>query len=383
MSSIIVNLRPMLIFLMSATAVSFWGIRLSDLAFLLFGFSLILSRVDFDLLIDKISFSLIILIQVIFVSTFYTFSSGSEVMSSNAVGVPLSIFVSLIFLLVINPDDLMKIIKGYPACILVTTLLIGVTKWLGYNIPWIVYEDEMDRFSGLSQNPNQLALYLLPAPFFSLMAYLKNEKNKLLVGIEIFAAIAINMFVLGKTLFVGWIISFGFLFLIGFVYFGKIKLYNLNFIIKLIFVPFFLVLIMPIAILLYKGQTAGSVEGQGEDRLILWSNGLNAWLDSFLLGHGPGHYSGIESSYQGMEAHNFWIDWLSAYGFIGYAALTFYLLLNFIKVIRLQVWIVISMYLSLLVQSTFHFYGRQPFFWLILVIGYMVAFEFSSESDRE
>lgn len=370
----------MLIFLMSATAVSFNGIRMADLAFFIFGLTLIIS--DYKFIIDRLSFALSMLLATVFLSTSIALILGGEIAVSNAVAVPAGVFISLLCLICIKPVDVLEIIHGYPFFLIFLTLLVGLAKLLGVEIPWIVYDEEMDRFSGLSQNPNQLALYLLPIPFFSLISYLKNRKSKLLVCVEIIFAILINLFVLGKTLFVGWLISFAFLFLIGFVCVGKLRINISKTILKLSFLCLAALASLPMMFALYKGDTAGSVEGQGDDRLALWRNGFHAWFDSFLFGHGPGHYSGVEGAYQNMEAHNFWIDWLSAYGFIGGCALLLYLLLNLMKIMHTRTWIIASLYISLFIQTTFHFYGRQPFFWMLLVFGYLSASELASKKSK-
>lgn len=376
----ILKSRPMLIFLMSATAVSFNGIRMADLAFFIFGLTLIVSGCK--LIIDRLSFALSMLLATVFLSTSIALILGGEIVVSNAVAVPAGVFISLLCLIFIKPVDVLEIIHGYPFFLIFFTLLVGLAKLLGVDIPWIVYDEEMDRFSGLSQNPNQLALYLLPIPFFSLVSYLKNRKSKWQISVEIIAAILINLFVLGKTLFVGWLISFAFLFLIGFVYVGNLRVNLLNIILKLSFLCLAVFALLPMIFALYRGDTAGSVEGQGDDRLALWRNGLHAWFDSFLFGHGPGHYSGVEAVYQNMEAHNFWIDWLSAYGFIGGCALFLYLLLNLMKIMSTRSWIIASLYISLFIQTTFHFYGRQPFFWMLLVIGYLSASELARKKSK-
>lgn len=376
----IIKSRPMLIFLMSATAVSFGGIRVADLAFFILGLTFFISNYKFN--INKLSFAILIILAAVFLSTCIALVLGNEIAVSNAVAVPAGILISLILLILIKPVDVLEMVHGYPFWLIFLTLLVAGAKFLGVDIPWIVYEDEMDRFSGLSQNPNQLALYLLPIPFFSLVSYLKNRKNIWLVCFEIMAAISINFFVLGKTLFVGWLTSLAFLFLIGFVYIGELRINLFNIIIKFLFLCLVALMLLPMIFALYKGDTAGSVEGQGDDRLALWKNGLDAWFDSLLFGHGPGHYSGIEMPYQNMEAHNFWIDWLSAYGFVGGCALILYLLLNLMKIFHAKNWVIVAFYISIFIQTTFHFYGRQPFFWMLLVIGYLLATESISKNSK-
>lgn len=370
------HIQALLIFLTSATAVPVFGGRLSDLAVALFTISLIFYKPREIAGVRSISIFLLIISLTLLLSTANSGAVDARKFESgiaNTIAVPFGVLLSLICVWLMDSDQVLKVISSYSQ-IVVLMCSFFILWQLFYGPPgWIVYEEEFDRFSALSQNPNQLALYLLPVPFFSVIGYTRNIKRRWVSVAEIVLAVTINLFLLGKALFIGWGISVVFLFLLGWIWFGPIRLYGVRFFGR-VMVSFALFgFVSPIILALYKGDTAGSQEDQGDTRVQLWKHGFDAWTDSVVIGHGPGHYSGLESSFQNMEAHNFLIDWLSAYGLLGGIALVSYCAWLLFFSFKRRAWIVLALYTTLLVQAMFHFYGRQPLFWILLIFGYFIA----------
>ncbi len=369
-------IQAILIFLTSATAVKIFGIRLSDLAVLFFVISLILCKSREISGVRSISIFLLLIVLTLLLSTAYSglvdarkFEGGI----ANAVAVPFGVLISLACIWFMDSNQVLRIASSYSRIVVLMCSVFLIWQ-IFYGPPdWVVYEEEFDRFSALSQNPNQLALYLLPVPFFSIISYARNLKGRWVAGVEIVLVAAINLFMLGKALFIGWGLSVVFLFLLGWVWFGAVRLYGVRFYGRVLLSLILFGLVLPVFLALYRGETAGSQADQGDIRVQLWSHGFDAWTDSVFVGHGPGHYSGLEASFQNMEAHNFLIDWLSAYGLLGGIALIFYCAWLIFYSFRRRAWIVLALYITLLVQATFHFYGRQPLFWMLLVFGYFIT----------
>ena len=109
---------------------------------------------------------------------------------------------------------------------------------------------------------------------------------------------------------------------------------------------------------------------QDVDRYMVWHNGLLAWEEHPIIGNGPGAWSGFSGPYQGMEAHNTIIDWLSMSGILGgfaYVALLFFLAKGEGISINLRIAAVISV----LLFGMFHFVLRMPTLWVaLLAIGW-------------
>lgn len=371
----LIYIQSLLLFLTSATAVSLFGVRLSDLSVVLFFLFLLPHIKSISPRIPIFIFLLLVLLPVV-VSTFCLLLFRGSLLSggfSNAVAIPLGILISLFFAWLFDLQRALRFVSAYAR--LAAFLSFGFLAWhILVGVPgWVAYEDEFDRFSALSQNPNQLALYLLPIPFFSIFAWAKGGKTYGEMVFEIILVLVVNGFVLGKALFIGWGVSFTFLFIIGFSFFGKIRLSGVSVCFRVLLCCVAFSFVFPVFNALYEGRGQGSQEGQGGVRVALWQHGLDAWYEAPFLGHGPGHYSGLDLPFQGMEAHNFLIDWLSAYGLFGGIFLIMYFLWLFLLSARRQVWIVVALYLVLFVQVMFHFYGRQPIFWIILSLGYILS----------
>lgn len=372
-----------LIFLSSATAVSVFGFRLGDLSIIMFGLSLVVYRPREVGGLLSLSAFLLVVVFTIVLSTGYSGLVDAQKLEdgmANAVAVPLAVLVSLACVWLMDSERVLHIAAKYTRVALAVCLLVFFWQLFLGTPEWFAYEEGIDRFSALSRNPNQLALYLLPVPFFSLFAYLRGLKGRWAVGGEVALVVAINFFMLGKALFIGWGVSVAFLFILGGVWFGGVRLNGLWFYGRVLLTAVSFGLVMPIMFALYRGDTAGSQADQGDIRLRLWEHAFDAWTDSVIVGHGPGHYSGLEASFQNTEAHNFLIDWLSAYGLLGGMALVAYLAWLVACSFRQRAWIVLALYLTLFVQATFHFYGRQPLFWMLLVFGHFIS---SSSINRQ
>lgn len=222
------------------------------------------------------------------------------------------------------------------------------------------------RFSGLSLNPNQLALLTLILPIISL--YLMSRKKiPIYIGIlNVVAAVWVGIKIESDALLVTWIISF---FIYSYILFiKKIKLKKSLKIILNLFGLSFLVSLLKIAsdILKDVSNSFNEVSNQSAIRYTLWENGIKAFSKSPLIGNGTKSQSGLTSPFEGHEAHNTLIDLISMLGLFG-----------FIIILLLSLWAIINSrqnlyYLILLLQvfiySNFHNVMRQPIFWFVLFI---------------
>lgn len=376
MQPLLLFIQASLIFFTSATAIQFFGMRLSDVAVFLFSISIVFSgyrKMSGDLIV---SFLLLCVLITILLSSFYAIFSyrlGVDLKTPNLVAVPFGVILSLCCIWLMNSRQILGVVSWYSGvAVFLCSFLLVWEQFFG-KFDWVVVGEEFDRFSALSQNPNQLALYLLPIPFLSIISFLSGVKRKWLAIFEIALVFFVNFFMLGKAVFIAWGVSAVFLFFIGWVWFGDVRLRWMTLFWKVAFLSMLSPLVLFVVNALYKGDTAGSQEGQGDVRVRLWMHGIEAWSDSVVFGHGPGHYSGLDSAYENMEAHNFLIDWISAYGLIGGLVLIAYFSWLILFSFKRKAWIVLALYISLLVQITFHFYGRQPLFWMLLVFGYIVS----------
>jgi O-antigen ligase len=365
------------LFLTSGTAVELLGLRLSDLAAIAVVLFLILTgsvslRDRFGLMAI-----LILLVVSVYISSAIQLNVNPENFESglrNTVAISLGLFIA--FLLQRHSSMYaILLVKHYSRICLGVCLGLYVFQYLFYTPSWIGEVEVAERFSAISVNPNQLALFLLPLPFFAILCYVAGViSRREMVGVMLLA-IVINLVVIGKALFVAWFFSFGFLYLVGWNLPGKSVSRRGSVLTRVMFCLIIAIVTSPVFFKLYSGDIAGGQDEQGETRVALWYHGLQAWGDAMLWGHGSGHYSGLDSPYEGMEAHNFFIDWLGAYGVVGAV-----LLMAFFIIIFILTWksskLLFAFMLAISIQMMFHFYARQPIFWVWWVVAFILAKDF-------
>lgn len=378
------------LFLTSATAVSVVGVRVSDISVVLFLtailFFIIKNHTKKEFIDFKTSIIAAILLCSILLSTVSQlyFGPNSFVINgiSNAISIPLGIIIAFFILPRIDKNDLLAIIYKYNLIVILVCLTLYFYQSFFGALTWIELIDETNRYSALSLNPNQLALYLLPIPFFVYIQYMLGGIGIRFAALQISLVLLINYFAFGKGLFAAWFVGFAVFLLLG--SYGKInkKILAIKMIFFTLLMPLIYFILSPLIVALYTGDAPGSMEGQGEGRIVLWMNGLSAWLDAPFLGHGPGHYSGHTTPFEGVEAHNFFIDWLAAYGVVGGMALLIFYLVLIKRTFTDESWIILALYASILTQTLFHFYGRQPVYWLWWIVGYYLSIIISSKESK-
>jgi hypothetical protein len=124
----------------------------------------------------------------------------------------------------------------------------------------------------------------------------------------------------------------------------------------------------------------GADEGGG--RLILYMNGVEAWLSSPLsvvLGNGAGNYSGLTGPFQLSESHNTPVDLLSIGGVVGLLVFYWYPVKFAFQIYSDRRVALFAFYAGLLVFSLFHFVIRHPVWWFAI---YAVAWTIARERQQ-
>ncbi len=112
----------------------------------------------------------------------------------------------------------------------------------------------------------------------------------------------------------------------------------------------------------------GFDENKGGVRRTLWTHATEAWLQSPLIGHGPGAFSYLDDPATKEEAHNLAFDMLTQVGIAGvllFSALYLWLLL---KAFQARDPYSLTVLLVLMLFSGAHFMLRQPIFSLYMII---------------
>lgn len=270
------------------------------------------------------------------------------------------------------------------------------------------------RYSGWSENPNQLALLFVPLPVWlaALWRDVREPKPWQIVGfgLLLLSLMLMGLLVRSDGLFVVWV--FEFVVLLGLRMRWDMKVsrlsllsYALAMVLCVLFVKTFAhgevrksfhcatqtlsQGLNPWRERCYDAQSFEDQEalriGYGDplaktvSRQELWRNGVTSWRESPWFGHGPGNFSwdpmpNVQSQSQvpldlKQESHNMMIDFMVQGGIfpgLGWVALIVYLLA---MAWRAKDSYSFSVVLMMAVFTSFHV-TRQPFLWFALIVSY-------------
>lgn len=272
-----------------------------------------------------------------------------------------------------------------------------------------------ERYAAWSQNPNQLALFFIPLPVWLVALWRDVIKPSwsITVGFYflLFLLMLMGLLVRSDGLLVVWIVEFLVLIVLRLRWDLKVSGPSL----------LYYSLMMVLCVLLVKTfahdqmrnsfQCAAQHLSQGmnpwkancsksealEDKTLprigysdplgkvgerheLWVNGLKAWIEAPLFGHGPGAYSkysdpvyqkNMENSGKPREeSHNIMIDLMTQGGILlgaGWLALLLYLTIG---AWRVRDSYTLSVVLMIGAFTMFHYHLRQPYLWFVLIVSY-------------
>ncbi|VVP59507.1 hypothetical protein PS903_05957 [Pseudomonas fluorescens] len=266
--------------------------------------------------------------------------------------------------------------------------------------------DYPSRLSAWSTNPNQLALLLLPIPIWLMAVYRESNwqgarwlRNFLLL----WAFFLLGICVRSDALLLAWTIGLPMLTIVASLWVKRInwKMFATMLVaFVLAFSTFKVMIDGPGREQLLKIETAivstvssmfgeaapeqpkkafapgksdsiigvGFDENKGGVRKTLWIHAYDAWLQSPIIGHGPGAFSYLEDPTKKEEAHNLGFDMLTQVGIAGvllFAALYLWLLF---KAYQARDPYSLAVLIVLMLFSGAHFMLRQPVFSLYMII---------------
>ena len=248
------------------------------------------------------------------------------------------------------------------------------------------YDATSHRFYGFTANPNQLAL----GSVVSIGA--------ISCGLEAssgFGRKTLMSLLLMASFWAGYLSSsdafkvsvFAFLLLVfGQISIRAIRLRNIKFLIgvaltSLFAAGFSLVLLFSTGQgAIFRTIVAGIYYGDddhGSVRILLWRNGSKAFLESNMLGFGPGSFSGITGPFERMESHNSFIDLGTNIGIGGATLIGFVMLLTLRRSHSVSV-LLFSFVGMLIAFMMFHHVLRHFIFWVSFVSVFIIARPYKS-----
>ena len=238
------------------------------------------------------------------------------------------------------------------------------------------YDENFERFEGLSLDPNQLTESMFLVPFISLffinrVISLKPRNS--------FLCIVISVVCTASSLYVCWTTdsdSFTLSIVVGiltyliygtitaFVTRGSSKLILLGDIAGIVFLVLRYDYIVSY-INRYVEETAEDAN-QFDVRKAVWKHGIDAFYNSPIFGNGPGSFSGRWAAFGGAESHNTYIYIMMDFGLIGLVLLLM-LLFNAFKEINFTYSAeLMGAFSSFLVFNFFHSFQRMALFWFFI-----------------
>lgn len=275
----------------------------------------------------------------------------------------LNILNALVLCLTIKKDEAVYILKKILVYFNIIYLLTFVTLYSSV-ISSIL---DGERFLGYSTNPNQHGVLLVAIPFISIYL-LKNKIIKTwFFVLTLFTSFILIFLIKSDAVYYSFIFSL----LLFFLFMLKRLKIEVKFFILLISPLFFYFFIFDLFMVFI--ETTNNEGDQANVRYVLWLNGILAFLESPLIGLGPGSFSGFSRPFESVECHNTFIDLLTNTGLLGMVFYLFFLAKIFKSFYLKNVISPILMLSSIIIFSLFHNILRHPTFWLLLFILYYIS----------
>jgi len=297
---------------------------------------------------------------------FITINFTSVGHNSNLIYVPS--FIMAVFLGFLFAEAIRR--GGVDLRILTNVFLVTffVMNIFAYIFDINVYESEV-RFSSLSNNPNQLLFYIATLALF-LGLYARNlfwiaAPFLIYIGIRS-GSDAFNLYLgvvsfsmVMQQVFFSWKMTNGvrFLFLFAMLFFGLLviwQFYNEYF------------------------TNLWVRADEGGLRILHYKYALDVTFQSPLFGFGAGSFSGIHGPFEGIEAHNNFLDLSMQFGFFVPLLIYGIFIAALIKSFYEKQVLLVALILGFIVSGLFHYSARHFIFWL--EFGVLFAYVFRSTS---
>lgn len=218
-----------------------------------------------------------------------------------------------------------------------------------------IYESTLfGRFAGFATNPNKPMIYVISILLLSAMFARKYFAYFLIFSLFVSfftgSDAGLISLIFGITVY--------------------LTLYTYNFLFKSLTTKIIILSALVLFFILYFDQIINSLIqfDQGSRRILLLANGLEALSVSPIFGYGVGSFSGIVKPFEGIEAHNTFIDLSLQFGLIFVLTILIIMFYASINLLKQKDFIVFSTFMSFLLYINFHFVARHPIFWVLISV---------------
>lgn len=232
------------------------------------------------------------------------------------------------------------------------------------------------RFSGASENPNRLAIYLLSSLVIISQFPMRNM-HRFLSFLIVSILIYITLSDAARLGYIAMILSFIF-------FIGVRSAYIL---------PVYIVVGFLFSIFLFLNWDALYIfaadlwyaASNSNYRFNLIENGLVAWVASpmsILIGHGSGVFSGYLGPFEGWESHSNIVDLLSIGGIFLCSLFYIPIIFSVFQFLKNNENFAASALIGLVIFSFFAFVGRHPMVWFVIYISLVNSFNLASSNKK-
>lgn len=231
-------------------------------------------------------------------------------------------------------------------------------------------QDEGSRFQGWSNNPNQIGINLSGFMFLYVAIYNHSLTNKEKLIISMFLACSIFLvYAIKSTTIIAMLVFYLIAGFIASIFSGRLSIVKVVlFFMCMVFVAIGMVYIEDVKELISSEVLNKGEEGNLNGRLPIWSNSIQAFLDSPLVGYGPGAHSGFTAPHQGIESHSVYLD-LGTQG--GILAIIAYLAISIriahILIMKRKSLVYWMPFLAVLLYQMSHYTLRYPIYWIVML----------------
>jgi O-antigen ligase len=250
----------------------------------------------------------------------------------------------------------------------------------GYSVhAWMGDDDKpglpfVTRYTGFSDNPNQLGMLLCSYPFIVLGGIREGNRvitSTFLIG-GLLGGVLLALLVQSNTVFAAYMVAgtLGLVLKIG-GFGGSVKTRNMM-ILRLTAVILIAVLFFAVFLWYASDSIGKSGVADANGRFERWSQAIEGISRSYAFGVGPGAQSGETAPFQDTEAHNVILDVVLQGGFISGLAYCGLVIFSIRRTIRIRnIWVFCAL-AGILTEQMAHYTIRQPINWIYLLLPYGV-----------
>lgn len=228
------------------------------------------------------------------------------------------------------------------------------------------------RYAGVAENPNQITFY--SAPLMLMLSLYATKYKYTLMGLTLLITLLTAS---DAYLLYVFIVLAAYTLMIIFA--NK----NLSFVARLLFSVSILIIFCASILILFNQELIllWRTADEAGSRFQLIYHGIYAAIESPLIGHGAGRFSGISAPFLGWEAHNTPIDLMTNFGLIFPFILYVIVVLAAINLFKYKQYLSSSLVIGFIESTIFHYSARHFIFWFMISVLCLIVFRLTKEKS--